>query len=162
MREPEICVLLSRENVFFLEKFTPLAKLLHCRRQWQEWQISPLKWTLFKLSPGSPTCQRWWSSGQRLGGPWGPKRWELKENNKGWLMWGEILQNPGLIDQPLGPQMSEWKTTLPQKRRVRHTVGWWFGVVCHNQCPSSGRWQPSPLSYSSSSQVQYLYTTLNW
>ena len=33
MREPEICVLLSRENMFFLDKFTPLAKLLHCRRQ---------------------------------------------------------------------------------------------------------------------------------
>ena len=33
MREPEICVLLSRENMFFLEKFTPLAKHLHCRRQ---------------------------------------------------------------------------------------------------------------------------------
>ena len=33
MREPEICVLLLHENMFFLEKFTPLAKLLHCRRQ---------------------------------------------------------------------------------------------------------------------------------
>ena len=32
-KEPEICVLISRENMFFLEKFTPLAKLLHCRRQ---------------------------------------------------------------------------------------------------------------------------------
>ena len=42
MREPEICVLSSRENMLFLEKFTPLAKLLHCRRQWREWQISPL------------------------------------------------------------------------------------------------------------------------
>ena len=42
MREPEICVPLSRENVFFLEKFTPLTKLLHCCRQWREWQISPL------------------------------------------------------------------------------------------------------------------------
>ena len=27
----------------FLEKFTPLAKILHCRRQWREWQISPLQ-----------------------------------------------------------------------------------------------------------------------
>ena len=26
----------------FLEKFTPLAKILHCRWQWQHWQISPL------------------------------------------------------------------------------------------------------------------------
>ena len=26
----------------FLEKFTPLAKILHCRRQWRHWQISPL------------------------------------------------------------------------------------------------------------------------
>ena len=26
MREPEICVLLSRENMFFLKKFTPLAE----------------------------------------------------------------------------------------------------------------------------------------
>ena len=26
----------------FLEKFTPLAKILHCRRQWREWQIRPL------------------------------------------------------------------------------------------------------------------------
>ena len=42
MSEPEICVLLLRENMFFLEKFTPLAKLLRCRRQWREWQISPL------------------------------------------------------------------------------------------------------------------------
>ena len=25
-----------------MEKLTPLAKILHCRRQWQEWQISPL------------------------------------------------------------------------------------------------------------------------
>ena len=27
----------------FLEKFTPLAKILHCRRQWREWQIPPLE-----------------------------------------------------------------------------------------------------------------------
>ena len=26
----------------FLEKFTPLAKILHCRRHWRQWQISPL------------------------------------------------------------------------------------------------------------------------
>ena len=26
MRKPEICVLLSRENMFFLKKFTPLAE----------------------------------------------------------------------------------------------------------------------------------------
>ena len=26
-----------------MEKFTPLTKLLHCRRQWQEGQISPLE-----------------------------------------------------------------------------------------------------------------------
>ena len=25
-----------------MEKFTPLAKILHCRRQWREWQIPPL------------------------------------------------------------------------------------------------------------------------
>jgi len=25
-----------------METFTPLAKILHCRRQWQQWQISPL------------------------------------------------------------------------------------------------------------------------
>ena len=31
--EPEICV---REIMFFLEKFTPLAKILHCCCQWQE------------------------------------------------------------------------------------------------------------------------------
>ena len=37
--EPEICV---REIMFFLEKFTPLAKILHCRRHWRQWQISPL------------------------------------------------------------------------------------------------------------------------
>ena len=26
-----------------MEKFTPLAKILHCRRQWREWQIPPLQ-----------------------------------------------------------------------------------------------------------------------
>ena len=26
----------------FLEKFTPLVKILHCRRKWRHWQISPL------------------------------------------------------------------------------------------------------------------------
>ena len=26
----------------FLEKFTTLVKILHCRRQWRHWQISPL------------------------------------------------------------------------------------------------------------------------
>ena len=25
-----------------METFTPLAKILHCRRQWRQWQISPL------------------------------------------------------------------------------------------------------------------------
>ena len=25
-----------------MEKFTPLAKILHCHRQWRQWQISPL------------------------------------------------------------------------------------------------------------------------
>ena len=25
-----------------MEKFTPLAKILHCRRQWRQWQIPPL------------------------------------------------------------------------------------------------------------------------
>ena len=25
-----------------MEKFTPLAKILHCRRHWRHWQISPL------------------------------------------------------------------------------------------------------------------------
>ena len=25
-----------------MEKFTPLAKILHCRRQWRHWQIPPL------------------------------------------------------------------------------------------------------------------------
>ena len=25
-----------------IDKFTPLAKILHCRRQWREWQIPPL------------------------------------------------------------------------------------------------------------------------
>ena len=25
-----------------VEKFTPLAKVLHCRRQWRQWQIPPL------------------------------------------------------------------------------------------------------------------------
>ena len=25
-----------------MEKFTPLAKILHCRLQWRQWQISPL------------------------------------------------------------------------------------------------------------------------
>ena len=25
-----------------MEKYTPLAKILHCRRQWRHWQISPL------------------------------------------------------------------------------------------------------------------------
>ena len=30
MREPEICVLLSRENMFFLEKFTPLWEHTAC------------------------------------------------------------------------------------------------------------------------------------
>ena len=25
-----------------IEKFTPLAKILHCRRQWRQWQIPPL------------------------------------------------------------------------------------------------------------------------
>ena len=28
-----------------MEKFTPLAKILHCRRQWREWQIPPLATT---------------------------------------------------------------------------------------------------------------------
>ena len=31
-----------QESMFFLEKITPLAKIVHCRRQWQEWQITPL------------------------------------------------------------------------------------------------------------------------
>ena len=26
-----------------METFTPLAKILHCRRQWRQWQISPLQ-----------------------------------------------------------------------------------------------------------------------
>ena len=26
-----------------MEKFTPLAKILHCRRHWRHWQISPLR-----------------------------------------------------------------------------------------------------------------------
>ena len=39
MSEPETCVLFVREIFFFLEKFTPLSKILNCRRQWQ---ISPL------------------------------------------------------------------------------------------------------------------------
>ena len=124
-----------------------------------------LKWTLFKLSPGSPTCQRWWSSGQRRRGPWCLKRWELQENNKGWLMWRDILQNPGLIDQPLWPQMSRDISSEKQlclRQGGRATLLGGGLVVCHNQCPSSRRWQPSPLSYSSSSQVQYLYTTLPW
>ena len=33
MSEPDICVLLERENMFFLEKFIALAKILNCRRQ---------------------------------------------------------------------------------------------------------------------------------
>ena len=28
-----------------METFTPLAKILHCRRQWRQWQISPLHWS---------------------------------------------------------------------------------------------------------------------
>ena len=31
----------------FLQKFTPLAKILHCRRQWRQWQISPLIGAIF-------------------------------------------------------------------------------------------------------------------
>ena len=31
-----------QEKKYVLEKFTPLAILLHCRRQWREWQISSL------------------------------------------------------------------------------------------------------------------------
>ena len=31
----------------FLEKFTPLAKILHCRQQWRQWQISPLIGAIF-------------------------------------------------------------------------------------------------------------------
>ena len=27
-----------------MEKFTPLAKILHCRRHWRHWQIPPLTW----------------------------------------------------------------------------------------------------------------------
>ena len=30
------------EIALFLEKFTPLVKILHCRRQWRHWQISSL------------------------------------------------------------------------------------------------------------------------
>ena len=40
MSEPDICVLLERENMFFLEKFIALAKILNCRRQWRKGQIS--------------------------------------------------------------------------------------------------------------------------
>ena len=32
----------STRKWVFLEKFTPLAKILHCRRHWRQWQISPL------------------------------------------------------------------------------------------------------------------------
>ena len=36
--------------LLFLEKFTPLAKILHCRRQWRHWQISPLVSGNWRLS----------------------------------------------------------------------------------------------------------------
>ena len=32
----------KHKNWVKMEKFTPLAKTLHCRRQWREWQIPPL------------------------------------------------------------------------------------------------------------------------
>ena len=37
-----------------MEKFTPLAKILHCRRQWRHWQIPPL--LQYHHGPG---IQRW-------------------------------------------------------------------------------------------------------
>ena len=44
-----------------MEKFTPLAKNLHCRRHWGHWQIPPLlgelvgrAWNICKL------CLKWW------------------------------------------------------------------------------------------------------
>ena len=44
-----------------MEKFTQLAKILHCRRHWRHWQIPPLlgelvgrAWNICKL------CLKWW------------------------------------------------------------------------------------------------------
>ena len=37
-----------------MEKFTPLAKILHCRRQWRQWQISPLG-AHTRMTIGGPT-----------------------------------------------------------------------------------------------------------
>ena len=37
-----------------METFTPLANILHCRRQWWQWQISPLIGLLWR-----PSLQ-WW------------------------------------------------------------------------------------------------------
>ena len=49
-----------------MEKFTPLAKILHCRRQWRHWQIPPLAgWFWFRI------YRVWWI-------PW-------------WLMWHVCL-----------------------------------------------------------------------
>ena len=58
----------------------------------------------------------------------------------------------------------EWKATLPQTRRVRLTVGCWFGGVPQSMSIQRAltAFTSRALSYSSSSQVQYLYTTLNW
>ena len=32
-----------------MEKFTPLAKILHCHRQWRHGQIPPLQWWMFSI-----------------------------------------------------------------------------------------------------------------
>ena len=37
-----------------MEKFTPLAKILHCHRQWREWQLWPLYKQLIHLSNKGP------------------------------------------------------------------------------------------------------------
>ena len=40
-----------------MEKFTPLAKILHCRRHWRHGQIQPLEVTLVRWTqPSSPLC----------------------------------------------------------------------------------------------------------
>ena len=36
-------------KLVFMEKFTPLAKILHSRREWEEGQISPLRASLRKI-----------------------------------------------------------------------------------------------------------------
>ena len=35
-------VLVRKKKWVKMEKFTPLAKILHCRRQWRHWKIPPL------------------------------------------------------------------------------------------------------------------------